>query len=244
MAGTVANIAYAYTLSISLVYTMMYLQNPLLIHDNALVAGLSLLPFSIAVFVFSLGMHWIRLIIPNVMGLLTIGYIAIALNYGILIFLDHSQGYAFWFVPLLLSGIGIGFLQSNISKFAAEALPSERMGEATGIIWTAFYLASMVSIMTCGMIYDHIWHQTLMGQLNAAQVAPSISAPIVNALEHGQRTILYFVHYLPATLSSELAESYRHATIQAMKSIMIVSTFSIIGMALLTLLLHYLAKQK
>ncbi len=157
------NVAFAYALIITLSYVLRFLENPLLLHDSALKAGIGLLPLSLSIFAFSLGMNWIKKYIPNVIALIFLGYALIIAAYVLLALIGHQQTYLYFITPLFIMGAGIGFLQTNLSKFATEAVPKHQVGDATGVIWTSFYLSAAISVIMCGIIHDYaMQHYTLV----------------------------------------------------------------------------------
>jgi MFS family permease len=119
---------------------------------SALATGARLLPLSITLLVAAIG---IPRLFPDISPRLVVRSGLLALLAGtvvLLVFLDESSGAEVVFVPLLLIGLGIGALASQLGAVTVSAVPDEESPEVGGVQNTMTNLGASMGTALAGSI--------------------------------------------------------------------------------------------
>ena len=119
---------------------------------SALETGARLLPLSLTLLVAAL---WIPRLFPEVSPRLVVrsGLVALLAGTGVLLGgLDADAGAEIVFVPMLLVGLGIGALASQLGSVTVSAVPDEESPEVGGVQNTATNLGASMGTALAGSI--------------------------------------------------------------------------------------------
>jgi MFS family permease len=119
---------------------------------SALATGARLLPLSLTLLVAALG---IPRLFPTASPRLVVRGGVLALAAGTLVLLgliDETSGPEIVFVPMLLIGLGIGALASQLGAVTVSAVPDERSSEVGGVQNTATNLGASLGTAIAGSI--------------------------------------------------------------------------------------------
>jgi EmrB/QacA subfamily drug resistance transporter len=129
---------------------------------NALETGVRLVPLSLAVIVTALG---IPRVLPNVSPRLVVRVGVFLMLAGLLVLLagvDLDADAAVVAVPMILVGLGIGCLASQLGSVTVSAVPAEESGEVGGLqntfsnlgisVGTAVAGSIMIAVLTTSMV--------------------------------------------------------------------------------------------
>jgi Na+/melibiose symporter-like transporter len=119
---------------------------------SALETGARLLPLSLTLLVAAL---WIPRLFPEVSPRLVVrsGLLALLAGTGVLLGgLDADAGAEIVFVPMLLVGLGIGALASQLGSVTVSAVPDEESPEVGGVQNTATNLGASMGTALAGSI--------------------------------------------------------------------------------------------
>jgi len=119
---------------------------------SALATGARLLPLSLTLLAAALG---IPRLFPHVSPRLVVRLGLLALTAGtvvLLALLDESSGPEIVFVPMLLIGLGIGALASQLGAVTVSSLPDEQSSEVGGVQNTATNLGASLGTAIAGSI--------------------------------------------------------------------------------------------
>ena len=132
---------------------------------NALAAGTALVPFSLVLAVSGVMSGRLTKRLP-VTTLLIATCISMALGLAILSFVPASYGYGALVFPFLLvaAGAGPGFTLLNTAGLAA--VPSERSGQATGIIYMFRFGGGAIGVAAASALHDALFHKQLVLRLS------------------------------------------------------------------------------
>jgi len=243
MSAVVGNVGYGFGMTVTLSYVLSYLQDPLLLNQDPLVAGVGLLPFSLAIFTFSLCMTWIYKLIPSVNALLRIAFLSLVISEVIMVFIRLDSGYWYFFAPLVFAGIGIALLQSNLPKRAADSVRQSRLGQAAGMTWTAFYVGAVLCIMANGIIHHIVLNHVFVNRVVQAHFSRRFGDSFVHMLESGQHTLRFLMNHVIPMSSNKIALAYQVAAVRAMDVVMLVSAVFVAVIACMTIWLAHESKK-
>jgi MFS family permease len=119
---------------------------------SALETGARLLPLSVSLLVAAIG---IPRLFPNVRPRLVVRLGLLALLAGalvLLVALDENAGPEIVFVPMLLVGLGIGALASQLGAVTVSAVPDDQSPEVGGVQNTATNLGASLGTALAGSI--------------------------------------------------------------------------------------------
>jgi EmrB/QacA subfamily drug resistance transporter len=119
---------------------------------SALATGARLLPLSLTLLIAALG---IPRVFPHASPRLVVRLGLLSLTAGtvvLLAFLDENSGPEIVFVPMLLIGLGIGALASQLGAVTVSALPDEQSSEVGGVQNTATNLGASLGTAIAGSI--------------------------------------------------------------------------------------------
>ena len=132
---------------------------------SALTAGIALVPFSLVLAFTGVMAGRLTSRFP-LTSLLIASCVSMALGLAILSFLPASYGYLGMIVPFLLiaAGAGPGFTLLNTAGLAA--VPSERSGQATGIIYMFRFGGGAIGVAAASTLHGLFFHSQLVARLS------------------------------------------------------------------------------
>jgi EmrB/QacA subfamily drug resistance transporter len=132
---------------------------------SALTAGIALVPFSLVLAATGVMAGRLTSRFP-LTSLLIASCVSMALGLAILSFLPASYGYLGMLFPFLLvaAGAGPGFTLLNTAGLAA--VPSERSGQATGIIYMFRFGGGAIGVAVASTLHGVFFHSQLVARLS------------------------------------------------------------------------------
>jgi DHA2 family methylenomycin A resistance protein-like MFS transporter len=147
----------------------LYAQSVFTLDYSAVTSSVALLPYGACVFGASLVIGRIcdrvGFRFPIAIGLLLMGI-------GLLLVsrVDAGSGYAdLWWCTMIV-GVGVGITFSAPSAAGLRAVPSDKAGEASGIINVARYLAAALVVAIGGIVFTSVGSSDLNRHLDAANL--------------------------------------------------------------------------
>lgn len=179
--GNVGTFVNAIGLFGLLYFFNLWAQAPVLLDLSALRASVLLLPYGLAMLVFSFFggriADRIGFAIP-----LTVGFLAMALGYLLLTRVSTTTADSDLWPALTLTGFGVGVTFSTSSAAGMVAVPAERAGEASGVINMFRYLGAVFVVAVGTILYVGTATDHLDDALTAAGVAETDDAALDRAL--------------------------------------------------------------
>jgi MFS family permease len=140
---------------------------------SALATGARLLPLSITLLAAAIG---IPRLLPNVSPRLVVRSGLLALLAGTVVLLgalDKDSGAEVVFVPMLLIGLGIGALASQLGAVTVSAVPDEESPEVGGLQNTATNLGASLGTALAGSILIATLTSSFLTNIEQSQAIPS-----------------------------------------------------------------------
>jgi MFS family permease len=140
---------------------------------SALATGVRLLPLSITLLVAALG---IPRLLPNVSPRLVVRSGLLALLAGTVVLLgalDKDAGAEIVFVPMLLIGLGIGALASQLGAVTVSAVPDEESPEVGGLQNTATNLGASLGTALAGSLLIATLTSAFLTNIEQSSAIPS-----------------------------------------------------------------------
>jgi EmrB/QacA subfamily drug resistance transporter len=160
--------------------------------QDALHTGLSLLPLSISLFFASpFAVFLVKYITPKRvvqigLGLTIIGVLIIRTGLGV----DNAGPGLFW--GLIVFGISMGFVQSQINNITLSAVDVQQAGEASGISATARQLGSSFGSAVIGAVVLATITASIVSGINNSKVIPEIAKAKTNSAISAQSSAVEF----------------------------------------------------
>lgn len=166
----------------------LYAQSAVLFDYSPLWASVVLLPYTVSMLVFAYPSGWIAdrigYRIPIVTGLLlmTVGFVMLAR-------VNVSTTDADLWLPIVLSGVGVGLTYSTSSAAGMAAIPAEEAGQGAGVINMARFLGAVFVIAAGTILYVGQGIETLNEQLDQAGVGRVEEAKLDQVLTGSQSAL-------------------------------------------------------
>jgi MFS family permease len=211
---------------------------------SALATGARLLPLSITLLAAAIG---IPRLLPNVSPRLVVRSGLLALFAGTVVLLgalDKDAGGEITFVPMLLIGLGIGALASQLGAVTVSAVPDEESPEVGGLqntatnlgasLGTALAGAILIATLTSAFLTNVEQSPAIPAQVKSqAQVKLAGGVPFISDAD--LETALEEAHASSKTSDAAL-DAYREARIKGLRSALAI-------LALLSILALFLAQR-
>ncbi len=180
-AGNVTTFVNAMGLFGILYFFNLWAQAPVLLDESAIGASLLLIPFGVAMFVFSfLGgriADRIGFAIP-----LTLGFLSMAAGFALMTTVSESTSTSDLWPAMTLGGIGVGVTFSTSSAAGMVAVPDKSAGEASGVINMFRYLGGVFIIAVGTLLYVGLGTAALNESLDAAGISEQSDDTLDHAL--------------------------------------------------------------
>jgi EmrB/QacA subfamily drug resistance transporter len=163
LCSCVASFLLGFVFFLFLFITAVYLQERL--GYNALTAGIALAPLSLVLAITGImsGRLTTRYSLAT---LLIVSCISLALGLAVLSWVAPSYGYIGMVFPFLLvaAGVGPGFTLLNTAGLAA--IPSERSGQGTGMIYMFRFAGGAIGVAAASALHNALFHRQLVFRLS------------------------------------------------------------------------------
>ncbi len=208
---------------------------------SAVATGVRLLPLSITLLASAVGVPRLfphaspRRIVQIGFGLLFLGIVVL------LMALDAGAGADIVTGPLLLAGLGIGTLASQLGAVTVSAVPDSQSGEVGGVQNTVTNLGASIGTALSGAILIAVLTTTFFGSVAsnpaipkelASQAQVELSAGIPFVSDADLNSVLQKANVPPATADAVVEEN-AHARINGLRAALaVLALIALIGLAL------------
>ena len=163
LCSCVASCLLGFVFFLFLFIAAVYLQEEL--GYSALTAGIALAPFSLVLAVTGVMAGRLTSRFP-LRSLLIASCVSMALGLAILSFLPASYGYLGMLFPFLLVAVGAGPGFTLLNTAGLAAVPSERSGQATGIIYMFRFGGGAIGVAVASTLHGVFFHSQLVARLS------------------------------------------------------------------------------
>ena len=162
----------------------LFVQAPGAFDFTPVEAGLSLLPFTMMMFVLSLTAP--RMLAPySFRWPITIGMVLMVAGFWLMHFTSIQTPYSDLWWKLVILGVGIGLAYSLLPRLGLRALPDESAGQGSGVINTCLFLGASVGIAASGVVRAEMQHHAVATAVDKLTSIPADAGNLVVALAHG-----------------------------------------------------------
>jgi EmrB/QacA subfamily drug resistance transporter len=227
-----------------LYYFNKFFQSVVLLNYSPFIAGLALLPVIAMVSVSSLFVSPLnkkfgfKMCANLGLLLLFIGFIWLATQ------LKVSSTYGDLWFPLLLCGIGVGVALPTFQSICMGALPDEHIGEAAGMLSMVNYLAGVLSICLCGIVYMLSKNHILLAKIKAlSNIAADQQQHIYNVLVNISGAVpssILAKLNISSKLQQEIITMVKQTTIIAFSNIM----WTIVGFIIIGVIVGFVSLRR
>lgn len=163
LCSCVASFLLGFVFFLFLFITAVYLQERL--GYNALAAGVALAPLSLVLAITGIMSGRLTTRFP-LATLLIMSCISLALGLAALSWVPPSYGYIGMAFPFLLvaAGVGPGFTLLNTAGLVA--IPSERSGQGTGMIYMFRFAGGAIGVAAASALHNALFHRQLVSRLS------------------------------------------------------------------------------
>ncbi len=217
----------------------LYMQNSLLLNFTPFESGIAMLPMSISMFIISL--YCSRLV--QRWGLRNIALISscsMAIGFALLSFVNIKTTYMSLWLPLLLCGTGFGLGMSAFLSLGMSSLPGEKAGEASGILSTINFLASIFSISLGNILFSHAGQHAVYKIIKSASITPVQQSYLTSALNSQQHLLAKLLENVDPSNQKLIITTLQYSALSSLHSVIVCNLTIIIGVILLT---HFLIKE-
>lgn len=181
VAGNITTFVNAMGLFGILYFFNLWAQAPVLLDESAIGASLLLIPYGVAMFIFSFYGGRIADRIGYAIPV-TLGFLSMAAGYALLATVSESTTASDLWPALTLGGVGVGVTFSTSSAAGMVAVPDESAGEASGVINMFRYLGGVFIVAVGTLLYVGAGTAALNKSLDAAGVSQQSDATLDAAL--------------------------------------------------------------
>ena len=184
VAGSLGMCIAGMNMAMFVYYYVLFAQSPDGLSYTAIVAGLSLLPFSMAMFLLAVGVP--RL--PAVAGStwpIAVGMAVMAIGYWFSHRFSSAStiGDTWW--PMVLVGTGLGLAYALLPGTALRGLAEKDAGQGSGVINTCLFLGLTLGIVTGGIVSAVSLQTSLSAVVAQLGLAPAEKERLVHVWVHG-----------------------------------------------------------
>ena len=184
VAGTVGMCIAGMNTAIFVYFYVLFAQSPDGLSYTAIVAGLSLLPFSMAMFLFAVGVPRM----PAVAGstwLIAAGMAAMAIGYWFAHRFSSASTFGDTWWPMALIGTGTGLAYALLPGTALRVLAEKDSGQGSGVINTCLYFGLTLGVVFGGIVSAVSLRTSLSAVVARLGLAPTEEERLVQVLVHG-----------------------------------------------------------
>ena len=124
-----------------------------------------------------------------------------------------ASTFQFWF-PLLVLGLGLGIVLTPINAASVNAVPTEKHGEAVGILTTLIGLGSVMGVAVCGAVFKELEDAKLEHVLAGTRFNEHDEHLLEGILAHSQTAEQHLHGFgaLEGTVLHAWREAFRYGT--------------------------------
>jgi EmrB/QacA subfamily drug resistance transporter len=124
-----------------------------------------------------------------------------------------ASTFQFWF-PLLVLGLGLGVVLTPINAASVNAVPTEKHGEAAGILTTLIGLGSVMGVAVCGAVFKELEDAKLEHVLAGTRFNEHDERLLEGILAHSQTAQQHLHGFGPleGTVMHAWREAFRYGT--------------------------------
>ncbi|MGF6596691.1 EmrB/QacA subfamily drug resistance transporter [Paraburkholderia sp. GAS448] len=191
VAAVLAMFGYAACAQVMMTFLPLYLQNAFGL--SAVVAGLGMLPFAMAMIV---GPYIGAALSARISGtaLLSVGLLLIAAGNLLTAFVARDAHYGLVALAMIVTGCGAGVLNGDTQKAIMACVPVNRTGMASGISTTTRFTAIVTSVGVLGAVLaastrtalqsDTTLAPAIRGQLDSSFMSRVLAGDVAHATAH------------------------------------------------------------
>ena len=184
VAGTVGMCIAGMNTAMFVYFYVLFAQSPDGLSYTAIIAGLSLLPFSMAMFLLAVGVPRI----PGIAGsswLIAAAMAVMAIGYWFAHRFSSTSTFSDTWWPMVLIGTGSGLLYALLPGAALRVLAEKDSGQGSGVINTCLYFGLTLGVVI-GSIASAVSLRTSLSAVVARLgLAPAEEERLVHLLVHG-----------------------------------------------------------
>jgi EmrB/QacA subfamily drug resistance transporter len=140
----------------ALMYVLsLYFQDPAAFGMSALEAGVATLPAAAAMIVMTPFITPIAVRIGTRLAIV-FGFGLAALGFAVLAFVQSSWAYAAFVLPLITLSAGLGLANGPASSASTASVPSDQVGQASGISNMARYIGGSLAVAAVATVYNSV----------------------------------------------------------------------------------------
>lgn len=184
VAGTVGMYVAGMNMSMFVYFYVLFAQSPDGLSYTAIVAGLSLLPFSMAMLFLAFGVPRIPAV-ANSIWLIPAGMAVMAIGYWFAHRFSSASGIGDTWWPMVLIGTGLGLAYVLLPRTALSVLAEKDAGQGAGVINTCLFFGLTMGIVIGGIVSAVSLRTSLSAVVAQLGLAPAEEDQLVQMLVHG-----------------------------------------------------------
>ncbi len=215
----------------------LYTQNSLLLNYTTFESGLAMLPASLTMFMISLFSNKIIRALGLRLAAL-FGLACMMIGFVLLSFINIQTTYASLWPSLLFCGAGLGLGMSTFLSLGMNSLPAEKAGEASGILSTINFLASIFSISIGSILFSHAGRREVYKLLSSSSEISAIQRGYLDKIlvDH-QHLFTELLQQLSPVKQQLVISTLQYSALSSLHSVVIMNLRVIIIVSVLTFFL-------
>ena len=197
-------------------------------------AGLAVLPFAAPLFLMGPVGGWLATRMTTA-HLLALGQFLVGAGSFLLLFAAQSSGWRGFALGGIVSGIGTGLINGQMTNAAMSIVPAERSGMASGINATMRQVGVALGFAGLGAVLSFATGRALEAATVDMHFAPHRMSALVASVVKGD--VAEGARQLPALLQSSFVSAAHTALFKGLRTIAAIAGFVGIGGSILTLFL-------
>jgi len=164
-------------------YTL-FAQSPDGLSYTAIVAGFSLLPFSMTMFLLAVGVPRVPAVAEST-WLIATGMAVMAIGFWFAHRFSSASTFGDTWWPTVLIGTGVGLSYSLLPRTALRALAEKDAGQGSGVINTCLFFGITMGVVIGGIVTAVSLRASLSAVVAHLGLAPAVEERLVHVLVHG-----------------------------------------------------------
>lgn len=220
----------------------IYMQNKIIFDFSPGESGAMILPFTVAIFIFSFATHPLLKVIGNRRrSAILISMTAIVIGEVILVFGCYILSLKLIAIALIITGSGMGVCFPLFNILAMSSTHDCNAGEASGIVNTFSYMAELSGIVICNLFFFGAGHLNLSLNSKFSELG-YMSYDIMDKVLLGKgQEVLEIVKCYPVDSQKEVFLLAKKSVIMSMSATIL---FLVIITAAATILTRYLLRNR
>ena len=240
VAGTVGMCLAGMNTALFIYFYILFSQSPNGLSYTAIVAGLSLLPFSLAMFLLAVVVPRVPGIAGSSRWLVSAGMALMAIGFWFAQDITSTSTFGEIWWPLVLIGTGAGLGYSLLPRAALRVLPEEDAGQGSGVINTYLYFGLTMGVVLGGIVSAMSLHTFLTSVVKHLGLVLNEESRLVHILVHGTPgQIKAAFERAAASGPTDLKQAMQAAIGSSFSDVMLLGTvIALIGLVLMVWLLR------